>query len=150
MTTGGDALNVAADALVAKINAIDSAILFYAEPVEAHAQTPGLVTGEISMRNLTPKGAIGRSAHWDVDAVLLLATMANVPGWSTAVRRLRSYACPFGAKSILQKIYDDHTLGGAVVGCNPLTGGLTGEQRLKFPDGDRWAVELTFRIRIGA
>lgn len=150
MTTGGDALNVAADALVAKINAIDASIIFYPEPIEAHAQTPGLVTGEISMRNLVPVGAIGRAAHWDVDAVLLLATMANVPNWPTAIRRLRSYASPFGAKSILQKVYDDETLGGHVVSCRPLTGGLTGEQRLKFPDGDRWTVELTFRIRIGA
>lgn len=148
-TIGGDALNIAADALAAVVTGIDDGIRFYPEPVEAHATSPG-VTGEISMRNLVPKGAIGRAGRWDVDAILLLATPANKPGWSGAIRRLRSYASPFGEKSILQALYEDQTLGGAVVEIVPLSGGMPGEQRIKFPDGDRWTVELAYRIRIGA
>lgn len=142
-------LTVACDALADKINTIDSGVFFYDTPVEADIPSPQ-VTGEITCRNLIPVGSIGVAAHWDFDAVLLLTTKANTPGWQEGIRRIRDYASPFGAKSILQKVYADHTLGGLVVGCNPLTGGLTGEARVKFPDGDRWTCELTFRIRIGA
>lgn len=139
----------AADALADVVTAIDSGIRMYDTPLEAHPPSPE-VTGEITCRNLVQRGAVGRNAPWDFDAVLLLATRANVPGWPEGVRRIRLYASPFGAKSIIQAVYDDETLGVAGLVCRPLLGSLTGEQRVKFPDGDRWVCELTFRIRIGA
>lgn len=139
----------AADALADVITAIDADITMYDTPLEMHPPSP-VVTGEITCRNLVQTGAVGRNAHWDLDAVVLLATRANVPDWPTAVRRIRAYASPFGSDSIIQKVYDDETLGGVVISCRPLLGSLTGESRVKFPDGDRWVCELTFRIRIGA
>jgi hypothetical protein len=134
--------------LAAVITAIDSGVLFYATPVEAHPDAPS-VTGEIACRNLVQKGPMLNSP-WDFDAVLTLTAKANEPDWSGSVTRIRDYASPFGAKSIIRTVLQNETLSGGVMHCLPLLGSLTGEQRVKFPDGDRWIAELTFRIRIGA
>lgn len=134
--------------LAAVVTAIDSSILFYATPVESHPDVPSL-TGEIACRNLVQVGPTLNSP-WDFDAVLTLTAKANQPDWAGSITRLRDYASPFGTKSIIRTVLQNETLSGGVTHCRPLQGSLTGETRLKFPDGDRWTVELTFRIRIGA
>lgn len=140
-------LNDASDGLVAVINDIDDEILFFPEAVEAHPPAP-LVTGEITFRAPTVLGPV-RNSTWEYEAVLTLVTPANVPGWPDAIRRLRQYASPFGDKSIYQAIVADQTLGGKVKSCLPKQGGLSVEERLKFPGGDRWIVEMLFAVRIG-
>lgn len=140
-------LNEASDAIVAVVNGIDEGIEFFPEPRESHPVAP-LVTGEIYFRAPVIKGPM-RNSTWEYEATLLLATLANVPGWSEAIRRMREYASPFGAKSIYQAIVEDQTLGGVVKSCLPKQSGASSEQRVKFPGGDRWTVELQFAVRIG-
>lgn len=141
MTTGQ---NDVADALKAVVEAIATDVRFYPEPDEKPA---GGISCEVFFANVQ-RLSHGTSGAWEMSADIELSTPANSPGWSAAIRRIRSMSDPYGTTSIMAAIEADKTLGGVVVGCLPSPGpiGFSDEVRKKFMDGDRWTKTLRFKV----
>lgn len=140
-------LNEIADAIETVAASADATLRIYPEPEE---KPGGDVSAELYFLGMRRVGH-GANAVWKLDAVLEFSTPANKPGWSGAIRRIRTLCGPSGTGSVLAAIEADTSLGGVVSGCLAAPRATTGDEvRKRWPDGDRWSKELRLEVTFNA